>query len=70
MFNFLYTVEKYKIVWKPDWRSYSKERLSGMLIDLDWDINVPDVQQSWNMFENKLINVIDTIVPYAKFHNN
>ena len=41
-----------------------------MLNDLDWEINVPDVQESSNLFENKLINVIDTIVPYAKFHNN
>ncbi len=70
MFDLLFSVEKYKIIWKRDWRFYSKERLLSMLNDLDWEINVPDVQESWNIFENKLINVIDTIVPYAKFHNN
>jgi hypothetical protein len=57
-------------VWKRDWGFYSKEWLSSRLIDLDWDVNVPDVQQSWNLLENKLLSVIDTIVPYVKFHDN
>ena len=70
MFDYLYTFEKAKSMWKRDWRFYNKGRLTRMLADVDWDLDVPDVQQSWNLLENKLLSVIDAIVPYTKFNNN
>ena len=53
--------------YKRDWRRYSKELLNIELGKLDWNINV---QEYWNVFENKLINVIDVIAPYSVFVNN
>ena len=53
-----------------DWRNYSKERLTHMLSRIDWNIDIIDVQQYWNVFENKLINVVDEIVPLVEFAGN
>ena len=62
------TIERF--VWRRDWRFYNVNRLSAMLSRVDWNINVPDVQQFWNLFETKLLSVIDVIAPYTKFCNN
>ena len=56
--------------YKRDWRRYSKELLNIELGKIDWNINVSCVQEYWNVFENKLINVIDAIAPYSVFVNN
>ena len=41
-----------------------------MLSEINWDVDVSDVQEYWNLFENKLMAVVDNIVPYTKFCNN
>jgi hypothetical protein len=41
-----------------------------MLSLVDWNINVPNVQQFWNIIETKLLSVFDAIAPYTKFCNN
>jgi hypothetical protein len=61
------TIERF--VWRRDWRFYNASRLSAMLSEVDWSINVPDVQQFWNLFEIRLLSVIDVIAPYTKFCN-
>jgi hypothetical protein len=55
------------VIWKHDWRFYSKNKLCNMLANSDWSIDVLDVQQYWNLFEQRLLNIIDVIVPYTKF---
>jgi hypothetical protein len=57
IFDFLNTIDVGRFVWKRDWHFYRKERLTRMLTDPAWDINVPDVQQYWNIFENKLLSI-------------
>ena len=44
--------------------------LNTRLASVDWNINISDVQQYWNMFEHLLINVVDEIVPMAVFEGN
>ena len=53
-----------------DWRNYSKDLLCDKLSNINWDIDVCDVQQFWNVFENLLIKVVDEIVPMTVFHGN
>ena len=55
---------------KRDWRSYSKTLLCEKLAVMDWTINDDSVQGYWNCFENKLIGVVDVLVPLVDFVNN
>ena len=55
---------------RRDWRKYSKELLCDELSIVDWKSNIGDVQGFWNEFENKLVHVIDKIVPLTPFVNN
>ena len=50
-------------VKKRVWCKYSKDLLNFELSKVDWNIGVDDVQEFWCIFENKLIKVVDTIVP-------
>ena len=54
------TTNKYQ---KRSWKGYSKESLCQSLADTDWNIENDDVQGYWNEFENRLINVVDNILP-------
>ena len=49
---------------------YSKEKLNVKLSLIDWNINVDDVQEFWNILENKLINIVDEIVPPKTFEGH
>ena len=44
---------KNEIVTCRDWRNYSKELLYEMLRSIDWEVNIDNVQEFWNVFENK-----------------
>jgi hypothetical protein len=57
-------------ILRRDWRKYSPNLLCEMLRKEDWNIGVSDVQGYWNCFENKLINIVDQIVPLRTFTNN
>ena len=59
-----------KLNRKRDWRFYSKEILNAKLNDGDWNTNIDMVQEFWNEFENKLIIVVDEIVPIRDFDEN
>ena len=53
-----------------DWRNYSKDLLCDKLSSINWDIDVCEVQQFWNIFENLLIKVVDEIIPMTVFCGN
>ena len=40
------------------------------LSNVDWNIEIDTVQDFWNEFECKLINVVDKIVPLTDFNEN
>ena len=58
-----------EIIISRDWRNYSKDKLVEMLSRVEWSGSAGDVQQVWNDFENKLISVIDKLVPLTEFVN-
>ena len=53
-----------KITQRRDWQHYSKEKLVEMLSYIDWENNCNNVQETWNDFENKLVNIVG---PYLRF---
>ncbi len=55
---------------RQDWRKYSKDNLLLSLSVLDWSINIENVQEYWNVFENLLKNVVDAVAPLTEFVNN
>ena len=48
---------------KRSWCKYSKEALCDLLARVDWTENADNVQGMWDSFENKLIQVVDTLLP-------
>ena len=50
-----------------DWQSFSNEKLSEKLSFVDWNINFDDVQEYWNTLENKIIVIVDEIVPLKTY---
>ena len=64
------TKEDPVVTKRRDWRRYSKEWLNDELKKVDWNINIDDVQQYWNAFENELIKIVDRIVPLVDYSNN
>ena len=56
--------------YRRNWKNYNKDKLCEMLGDINWDIDDDSVQCYWNTFENKLIGVVDAIVPMTKFMNS
>ena len=55
---------------RRDWRNYSKEVLCSKLGVVDWVLDITDVQEYWNVFENKLVCIVDEVVPLVKFLGN
>ena len=53
-----------------DWRKYSSDLLNVKLASVDWDFGIENVQDFWNVFENKLIKIIDELVPLTQFDGN
>jgi hypothetical protein len=39
--------------------------LNALLAELDWNIMDDSVQGYWNTFENKIIGVVDKLVPMS-----
>ena len=35
-----------------DWSKYSKDVLNEKLSNIDWNIEIDNVQEYWNVFEN------------------
>ena len=53
-----------------DWRNYSQQTLNDSLEAINWQIDISDVQNFWNAFEQDLLSVVDQIVPIVEFVNN
>ena len=62
--------EPNKIVYRRCWKKYNKESLLAILSTVDWSSTDDTVQGFWNSFENKLINVVDSIIPMCHVNNN
>ena len=59
-----------KLIYKRDWRYYSKEKLVELLSTISFNMNLDCVQETWNRFENELIPIIDHICPIVPFKND
>ena len=70
IFNIIGHTAKQIPTIRRSWMNYTKANLCAKLAQVDWNINIDDVQGFWNSFENKLINVIDEIVPMKPMLNN
>ena len=46
------------------------ELLNEKLASVDWNIGKDNVQDFWNVFENKLIKIVDEIVQMTQFDGN
>ena len=57
-------------VLRRNWRSYSKEQLLQELRCVDFGDEFVSVQSCWNVFENKMISVIDKLCPMEQFVAN
>ena len=56
--------------FRRNWKNYSTGRLLDMLGNVTWNLEGDSVQDCWNDFENKLITIVDDIVPLTEFSNN
>jgi hypothetical protein len=56
--------------FRRSWQHYTKEGLLNMLNNVDWNVEADTVQASWDLFENKLINVVDSLIPVTEFVSN
>ena len=56
--------------FRRSWLRYSPEALCAGLSLVDWSNNATDAQGAWDDFENKLIAVVDDLVPLCGFKNN
>ena len=59
-----------KITEKWNWKNYSKSLLIESLNDVIFDLEISTVQDLANDIENKIIGVVDNLVPICKFNNN
>jgi hypothetical protein len=48
---------------RRSWQYYTKERLVGMLNNIDWSVEADIVQATWDSFENNLSNVVNILIP-------
>ena len=55
---------------KRDWRFYSKLLLCNKLSEVRFDLSCDTVQDCWNDFENKLIVIVDELLPMRMHCNN
>ena len=57
------------IIWKRDWRNYNKNLLMEKLNNCDFNTNLNCVQETWNRFENVMINIVDELTPLVPYSN-
>jgi len=57
-----------KVIYKRDLRAYSKQAMSILCEAEDWSsiYSTVDVQEGYNIIENKLTNIINTLAPLRK----
>ena len=50
-----------------EYQHYSKEALCEALFQEDWNIEAQDPQAYYNIFENKLVNIVDKMAPIKEY---
>ena len=63
----MFSKNKNETITCRDWRKYSSDVLNAKLSGVNWNIDIDNVQEYWNVFENKLIKVVDELVPLTSF---
>ena len=58
------------IIIKRCWKTYTKEKLIAELAEISFTPEPNDAQSYWNMFETKLLPIIEKLVPKVPFLNN
>ena len=61
---------KPKSIFRGDWRHYSGGILNLKLSQVNWEVDIDDVQGFWNDFESKVIQIVDEIVLLMEFTLN
>ena len=56
--------------YKRSWIKYKKEILIERLSLTNWDLTSDTVQDYWNQFETKILQIVDDIAPMTTFKNN
>ena len=51
-------------ILKINWFNYTRETLCIVLAKEDWNINTKNTQEYYNIFENKLVKIVDRIAPF------
>ena len=60
-----------KTFYKRNWKAYNKDILLNHLNNTCWSIDLDDVQSYWNLFESKLVEIVDIVAPLeSKLSNN
>ena len=54
------------LILRRNWSSYTKEKLVNALLLEPFNIETDSVQQTWNLFENTLLNIIEILAPLEK----
>ena len=52
------------------WKNYTKEKLENLLSEINFETDIDDVQEMYNVMEHKLLTVIDNLIPITAFTNN
>jgi hypothetical protein len=52
---------------KRNWTQYNKETLIILLREIEWELASDTVQGCWDEFENKLVKIVDEVVPMEVF---
>ena len=70
MFNSLTAKSRPVCSYKRSWIKYKKEILIERLSRTNWDLTSDTVQDYWNQFETKILQIVDDIAPMTTFKNN
>ncbi len=49
---------------------YKKEMLVKQLSNTNWDLRSDTVQDYWNQFKTKILQIVNEIAPMTAFNNN
>ncbi len=63
-------VDTPKPSWRQNWKNYDTGILNKKLNNEDWLFEADSVLDYWNLLEDKLINIIDELIPYEIAVNN
>ena len=56
--------------WRRNWKNYDTRVLNEKLANENWQFEADSVQDYWNLLEDKLINIVDELIPYELAVNN